>query len=116
MPWSGVTVPLELTAALPPPAVSGLVEASAPITAIEDVDELRGRMPAAFLSSTVPSSASCSAAVWSAALVGAWAGEPAVGLSNNPNANIWVRTSDTSESNVVVLTAPVATADRSALP
>ena len=74
MPCSGVTVPLELTDALPPPAVCGLVEASAPITAIELSAAVSGSTPPLFFSSTVPSSASCSASAWSAALVAVCAG------------------------------------------
>ena len=61
MPVSGVTVPLELTPALPPPSDCTLVEASAPMTAIECVDDVSGSRPALFFSSTVPSSASCRA-------------------------------------------------------
>ena len=59
MPCSGVTVPLELTDALPPPAVSGLVDASEPMTAIEPVAADSGRAALLFCSRTVPSSASC---------------------------------------------------------
>ena len=59
MPCSGVTVPLEFTPALPPPSVCGLVEASAPMTAIDLSDGVSGRTLPEFFSSTVPSSASC---------------------------------------------------------
>ena len=62
MPCSGVTVPLEFTPALPPPAVCGLVDASAPMTAIEpSLAALSGSTLPLFFSSTVPSSAICSA-------------------------------------------------------
>src|SRR6202021_1512034 len=54
--------PVGLTAALPPPAVSGSVVPSAPITAIDDVCELlNGRIEPEFLSRTVPSSEFCCA-------------------------------------------------------
>ncbi len=93
MPCSGVTVPLELTFALPPPAVSGLVEASAPITAIELSDEVSGRTLPLFFSSTVPSSANVVASAWSVAFVAVSAGEPVGDLSNRPKPNISVRIS-----------------------
>ena len=84
MPCSGVMVPLEFTPALPPPAVSGLVEASAPMTATELSDCGSGRTPPLFFSKTVPSSASWSASESCAALVAVCAGEPDGGSSNRP--------------------------------
>ncbi len=112
MPCSGVTVPLELTEAEPPPAVSGLADASAPMTAIDEVlAELSGRMLPLFLSSTVPSSASWVASDWSAALVAVCAGEPVGGLSNSPYANISVSTLETRELSVAMDTDPEETAD-----
>ena len=84
MPCSGVTVPLEFTPALPPPAVCGLVEASAPMTAIDVSDEASGRTLPEFFSSTVPSSASCVASPWSAEFVATADGDPLGALSNRP--------------------------------
>src|SRR5258708_22051218 len=92
MPWSGVTVPLELTAALPPPAVCGEVEASAPITAIDLVDEPSGSIPPLFFSRTVPSALIWVPVLWLPELVVGCAGEPVGALSKSPNANISVRT------------------------
>ena len=76
MPASGVTVPLELTPALPPPSVCGLVEASAPMTAIDVSEEDSGRMLPEFFSSTVPSSASCVASFWLVEFVAVADGDP----------------------------------------
>src|SRR5215469_18178554 len=116
MPCSGVTVPLELTPALPPPAVCGLDEASAPITAIELSEEPRGRTLPLFFSSTVPSLASAAAWARSVAFVAVPDGDPAVGLSNSPKANISVSTWETMELRVAVPTEPLETAVLSALP
>ena len=116
MPASGVTVPLDVTPALPPPAVSGLDEASAPMTAIFVSEDDSGSTPPLFFSSTVPSSASCRASVTCAALVAVSAGDPAGGSSNRPNANISVSTGVTMEFSVAVDTAPDDTALCSALP
>ncbi len=44
-----------------------------------------------FFSRTVPSSPSCSAVCWCAAVVTVADSEPVAGLSNMPKANIWVR-------------------------
>src|SRR5258707_10535895 len=111
MPCSGVTVPLELTSALPPPAVCGLDEASAPITAIELSEEPRGRTWPLFFSSTVPSSASAAAGAWSVAFVAVSGGDPAAGLSDNPKANISVSPWENIEVRVAVLTEPLQTGD-----
>src|ERR1035438_7222945 len=116
MPVSGVTVPLDVTPALPPPTVSGLDEASAPITATDLSDDVRGSAPPLFFSRTVPSSASWSASVTCAELVAVSAGDPAGGSSNKPNANISVSTGVTMELRVAVDTAPDDTALCSALP
>ena len=116
MPCSGVTVPLELTEALPPPAVCGLVDASAPMTAIEESEDPSGSTLPLFFSRTVPSSATCSASFWSAVLVAVSSGDPVAGLSNRPNANISVSTSDAIEFSVAADTEPDDTALASALP
>src|SRR5882757_4734608 len=116
MPCSGVTVPLDDTPALPPPAVSGLDEASAPMTAIDESDDDSGSTPPLFFSSTAPSSASCSASATCAELVAVSAGDPAGGWSNRPNPNISVSTGATREFSVAVDTAPDEAALCSALP
>ncbi len=58
IPCKGVIVPLDDTPALPPPAVCGLSDPSAPMTAIELSAEPSGSASSAFFSKTVPSSAS----------------------------------------------------------
>ncbi len=110
MPCNGVTVPLEFTPALPPPAVSGLDEASVPITATDLSELVRGSTLPLFLSSTVPSSASWAASVVCAVLVAVSAGDPVGGSSNSPNANISVRMGVTSEFSWAALTCPADTA------
>ena len=116
MPCSGVTVPLEFTPALPPPTVIGLVEASAPMTAIDLSDVVSGRTLPEFFSSTVPSSASCVASAWSVELVATADGDPLGALSNRPKANIWVKISDTAALIIDWLTWPEVTALCSAAP
>ena len=116
MPCNGVTVPLEFTPALPPPAVSGLLEASAPMTATEESALVSGSALPLFLSSTVPSSASWAASVTWAVLVAGWAGDPVGGSSNIPNANISVKIGVTSEFSWAALTCPADTAELSAEP
>ncbi len=116
MPCSGVTVPLEFTPALPPPAVSGLVEASAPITATDLSALVSGSTLPLFLSSTVPSSASWAASLTCAGLVAVWPGDPVGGSSNIPNANISVRIGVTSAFSWAALTCPEDTALLRALP
>src|ERR1700676_14743 len=97
MPCSGVTVPLELTPALPPPAVSGLDDASAPMTAMDFVDAGSGSTLPLFFSSTVPSSASCSASETCADVVAVWAGDPAGGSAKRPDAQTSVKMGGTTE-------------------
>ena len=116
MPCSGLTVPLEFTPALPPPAVCGLLEASAPMTAIELSDEVSGRTLPEFFSSTVPSSASWVASAWSVEFVATADGDPVATLSNRPKPNISVRMSETAELIVAWLTCPEVTALCSAEP
>ncbi len=116
MPCSGVTVPLELTPALPPPAVCGLVEASAPITAIDVAPEPSGSTEPEFFSKTAPSSATLWAVAWCAAEVAVAEVEPVGVLSNSPNANISVSTCEVSESRVAFDTEPLDTALLSAVP
>jgi len=88
MPVIGQIVFELVTVPLPPPASSTPAPASVPITAIDSVPfGLSGRRPL-FFSSTLPSSPSCSAVCWCAALVTVAVREPVCGLSNIPNANI----------------------------
>ena len=63
-----------------------------------------------FFSMTVPSSPSCSAVCWCAALVTVAEREPVCGLSNMPNANIWVRIRSTAPLTVAWLSVPAVRA------
>ena len=73
MPCSGVTVPLEFTPALPPPAVCGLVEASAPMTAIDFVRRAERQDAAAVLQQHRALLGQLQrVGDWSAALVAVW--------------------------------------------
>ena len=95
MPCSGVTVPLELTPALPPPSVCGLVEASAPMTAIDVSDEVRGRM----LPRVLQQHGAFLGQLRRVRLVGGvrrdvLTCDPLGALSNRPKANISVRISE----------------------
>ena len=83
-----MTVPLEFTEALPPPADCTLVEASAPMTAMEVSPDPNGSTLPEFFRSTVPCSARCSPAAWLAVLVAVAAGEPVGGLSNSAEGEV----------------------------
>ena len=83
-----------------------------PITAIDCLVAgfgLSGRMPL-FFSRTVPSSPSCSAVCWCAALVTVVDREPVAGLSNRPKANIWVRIRATAALSVAWFRVPAVRA------
>ena len=86
------------------------------MTAIELSADPTGSTLPLFFSSTVPSSAICSASFWSAVLVAVSAGDPVAGLSNRPNANISLSTPDVIEFSVAADTEPDDTALASALP
>ena len=63
-----------------------------------------------FFSMTVPSSPSCSAVCWCAAVVTVAEREPVCGLSNMPKANIWVRIRATAALRVAWFSVPAARA------
>ena len=112
MPVSGQTVVALSTPPLPPPASSTPAPPSVPITAIDCLllgFGFSGRMPL-FFSRTVPSSPSCSAVCWCAALVTVADREPDAGLSNRPKANIWVRIRATAALRVAWFSVPAARA------
>ena len=90
MPCSGVTVPGEVTVALPAPTVAVAVDAAGPITAIEPLPA-SGSTWSVFLSSTVLSSATVRATRASAALATSRCGWVAGSSVNIRNRYIWVR-------------------------
>jgi hypothetical protein len=105
MPCSGeITEPVGLTAALPPPAVSGSVVPSAPITAIDEVCELSGRTEPESFSRTVPSSEFCWAKETCAGIAASVDSLPVGWLLKKPKRNISNRIRVTAWSMVAVLT------------
>ena len=117
MPSYGVTVPVPLTVALPPPALIVSFPAPSPITAIEcTLWVSSGSTFAVFFSSTVPSSAACLATATCAGVEATAFGVSADGWSKSPNRNSSRMMRVTMSSTRLCATWPFCTACLSAAP
>ena len=110
MPCNGVTVPEDVTAALPPPTVRGEALPLAPMTAIDRTVDVFSGSTLLLRNRTVLSAAICRAVVLCAADVTVAPVEPCGALSNRPNVNISVRMRPTMLFSLACDTWPFCTA------